>query len=327
MRNKFFYALIFLFILSMVPASILAKEKDDRKDRGHHNKYFEKDEKTKEIRFQKDVKEKVDKIVKGAVKSMKAPERSKKEKNPIPEAYLDQYDEETEYNYDYSKEFKGDEDDEDFELINIKSSKIKKLIEQNDKKRDKGWGWYWDKSNKGKRDKKHGKWSIHPILKKIAWKHYRMALKYHEQEKYEQAKKHLLRALWFWPTFVEAHTQLGIENLALNLPDKAEINCKRAVKIDPYYCKAYYILSLIYLIKDPVELFNSVEACEYAKQLKCDVDANYYEFLMLISKLPPPTDSETPQEDPVDDDPAETDPVDDGKPGRGHSNKGKKDKD
>jgi tetratricopeptide (TPR) repeat protein len=304
--------------LFLPATSFCEKNNDDRKDKGH-NKYVKVD-KEKNAYFNEEVKEKVDKILKGALKSIKEPKRSKTEKEPIPDRYLDPYDEETEYDYDYSQVFKGDEDDPDLQFEDKAANKIIKFIEKNEKLRNKDWGWYWDKINKKYRNKKHGKWDIYPILKKLAWKYYRLALEQHEQANYEKAKKYLYISLWFWPTFVEAHTQLGIENLALDNIDHAEINLKRAIKIDPQFGKAYYILSILYLKLEPVQLFNSVEACEYSKELQYVPDPEFYEFLMLIAQLPletstdvPPGDEEVPGDE---EQPGEED--DEGKPGHGH---------
>jgi tetratricopeptide (TPR) repeat protein len=282
---------LLLTMLLTLPAPLLCKDKAQRKDMGYNPAYISVEEATKTAKFKDDVKQKVDAVLSGALETIPEPERAEAEGYGIGDSVLNQYDSQTEYNYEPDKEYKGDENDQDLE--SMPPGQLKKLLDNLDKVRDSGWGWYWTPSNKGKRSDKHGSWTIHKINKKIAWKHYRKALEYHAAGNYQMAKKELLIALWFWPTFVEAHTQLGIENICLNLLTEAETNFKRALKIDPNFGKAYYGLSILYMMKVPPQVFDSVECVQYARELGYSGEQDYFDFVMLVANLPMDTTTGT----------------------------------
>jgi hypothetical protein len=276
---------LMLAILFSCPSVLLAKENAPRKEKGYNKAYLTEDIKTKEIKFKDDVKVKTEQILSGAIKALKEADRNAIELLAIPDSILNTYDSANQYVYDITKEYKGDEDDTDLE--SLPPGQLKKVVDDCDLVRSKEWGWYWAQENKSKRDKiEDKKWNVFKITRKLAWKHYRLAIQLHSQLKYADAKTQCLIAIWFWPQFVEAHTQLGIENLCLTLPSEAELNFRRAVKIAPDFGMAYYGLSIAYLMKTPVQLFDSVEAIQYARELEYTGEQDFYEFVMLIANLP-----------------------------------------
>jgi tetratricopeptide (TPR) repeat protein len=275
--------LVSCFVLAcLLPASLFAKE-EKRKDKGAKLQWLIIDVNTKQVVFVAGVQSKVDAVLSGALKAVTEANRADAESYNITDSYLTSYDIQLpKYDYDYSKEFKGDENDPDFEKQDPSTTAVQKFIADSEKVRDYKWGWYWSADNKSKRLDKKGKWAMPSMLKKLAWKHYRAAVVLHNQGKYEDAKNELLIALWFWPLFAEAHAQMGIENIFLSQFDQAEINFKRATKIDTDYKMAYYGLSIVYLKKTPMDIPDAVESCEYAQNLGYKVDQDYYDFLMTI---------------------------------------------
>ena len=63
--------------------------------------------------------------------------------------------------------------------------------------------------------------------------HFMLALVYLEQEKYEQAKKHLLIVTEIEPKFANAYGELCVANLRLHDLPNALTACNRAVELDP----------------------------------------------------------------------------------------------
>lgn len=78
---------------------------------------------------------------------------------------------------------------------------------------------------------------------------FNLALSYHEEKNFSQAKKEYEKVVQLWPLHAEARNNLGVVYKELGMYDEAINEFRKALALNPSYTKAYHNLGVVYQIK------------------------------------------------------------------------------
>lgn len=91
--------------------------------------------------------------------------------------------------------------------------------------------------------------SVAPDLSEEVRYHFNLALFYHEEKNFPQARREYEKAVQIWPLYAEAHNNLGVVYKELAMYDEALAQIKKAIALNPRYTRAYHNLGVIFQVK------------------------------------------------------------------------------
>jgi len=78
---------------------------------------------------------------------------------------------------------------------------------------------------------------------------FNLALFYHEEKQFTQARREYEKVIQIWPLYVEAHNNLGLVYKELGMQEQAIAHFKRALALNPDYVRAYHNLGVIFHLR------------------------------------------------------------------------------
>lgn len=91
--------------------------------------------------------------------------------------------------------------------------------------------------------------SVAPDFSEEVRYHFNLALFYHEEKNFPQARREYEKVVQMWPLYPEAHNNLGIVYKELSMYDEALAQIKKAIALNPRYTRAYHNLGVIFQLK------------------------------------------------------------------------------
>jgi tetratricopeptide (TPR) repeat protein len=105
------------------------------------------------------------------------------------------------------------------------------------------------KAREAPRKDESSKVSVAPELSEEVRYHFNLALFYHEEKNFPQARRGYEKVVQMWPLYAEAHNNLGVVYKELGMYDEALAQIKKAIALNPRYTRAYHNLGVIFQVK------------------------------------------------------------------------------
>ena len=105
------------------------------------------------------------------------------------------------------------------------------------------------KTREAPRKGESSKVSVAPDLSEEVRYHFNLALFYHEEKNFPQARREYEKVVEMWPLYAEAHNNLGVVYKELSMYDEALAQIKKAIALNPRYTRAYHNLGVIFQLK------------------------------------------------------------------------------
>lgn len=105
------------------------------------------------------------------------------------------------------------------------------------------------KTREAPRKAESSKVSVAPDLSEEVHYHFNLALFYHEEKNFPQARREYEKVVQMWPLYPKAHNNLGVVYKELAMYDEALAQIKKAIALNPRYTRAYHNLGVIFQLK------------------------------------------------------------------------------